>query len=218
MEQGICADRSNVRSDVCMRRVGRVFKSRAKGERGAALIESAIITPVLMMFIFGIFEFGLAFRDYLTVANATRDAVREASVAGNVGDTDYRMLRSIRRAAAALPDDGLDVIVIFKASGPTADVPPSCAAGSSQDDVCNVYTSATLLLDETQFGCQETPTDPINSPDRFWCPFDREVSAGTGLDYVGIYIRSTHQYITGLFGESITFEDQMILKVEPQSQ
>lgn len=190
-----------------------------KGERGAALIESAIITPVLMMFIFGIFEFGFAFRDYLTVANATRDAVREASVAGNVGDTDYRMLRSIRRAAAALPDDGLDLIVIFRATGPTSTVPASCAAGTSTVGLCNVYTSASLQLDETQFGCQAVADgDLINSPDRFWCPFDREVSAGTGLDYVGIYIRSQHDYITGLFGDSITFDDQMILKVEPQSQ
>ena len=186
-----------------------------------------MITPVLMLFIFGIFEFGFAFRDYLTVANATRDAVREASVAGNVGDTDYRVLRAIQRAAAALPDDGIDRVVIFRAETPNDTVPPGCAAGTASDDdgsgtdteICNVYTSASMLLDDSQFGCQEIAAgDPLDSPDRFWCPFDREVSAGTGLDYVGIYIASTHDYVTGLFGDSITFTDQMILKVEPQSQ
>ena len=168
---------------------------------------------------FGIFEFGFAFRDYLTVANATRDGVREASVAGNTGDADYRMLRAIERAAAALPDDGLDLIVIFEATGPNASIPANCRAGTAVAGVCNVYTSSSLLLDDTQFGCLETSNgDPIDSLDRFWCPFDREVSTGTGLDYVGVYIRSDHDYITGLFGDSITFEDEMILKVEPQSQ
>ena len=58
----------------------------------------------------------------------------------------------------------------------------------------------------------------MDSPDRFWCPTGREVSVGAGLDYVGIYIRITHQYITGLFGDDVVFEDQMILKVEPQEQ
>ena len=192
---------------------------RCRGERGAALVESAIITPVLMLFLFGIFEFGFAFRDYLTVANATRDGVREVSVAGDVGDADYRMLRSIRRASAALPDGGLDIVVVFEASGPTSTVPAGCAAGSPASGVCNVYTPAQMGLDISFFGCQSIAAgDPVDSPDRHWCPRDRETSVGTGLDYIGVYVRGSHEYITGLFGSSVTFEDQMILKVEPQSE
>ncbi len=190
---------------------------RVRGERGAALVESAIITPVLMLLIFGIFEFGSAFRSYLTVSNVVRDAVREVSVAGNTGDADYRMLRAMERAAAALPDDSLDVLVVFEATGPDSIVPSGCKAGTPSAGVCNVYTSSNFSLAESQFGCQTSPPDPVNSPDRFWCPFDRQVSAGSGLDYVGVYVRYTHQYITGLFGTSVVFEDQMILKVEPQT-
>ncbi|MFT5202194.1 MAG: hypothetical protein ACI9C1_001580 [Candidatus Aldehydirespiratoraceae bacterium] len=195
-----------------------VRNPRTRGERGATLLESALITPLLLLFVFGIFEFGFAFRDYLTVANATRDGAREASVAGNVADTDYRTLRSIKRAAAALPTDGLDLVVIFKASGPTETVPATCAAGTSVVDVCNVYTPSDFNLVEAEWGCQSTantPPDPINSPDLSWCPKDRQVSTGSGLDYVGIYIQATHEYVTGLFGDRIVFEDQMILKVEP---
>lgn len=194
-------------------------RRRGRGERGATLVESALITPVLLLFVFGIFEFGFAFRDYLTVANSTRDGVREASVAGNNGDADYRMLRAIQRASAALPDDGLDLIVVYKASGPNSPVPAGCAAGTPQAGVCNVYTASALNLDSTQFGCLEIANgDPIDSLDRHWCPYDREVSAGTGLDYIGVFIKSRHDYVTGLFGSSIDFDDEMILKVEPQSQ
>ena len=190
---------------------------RGHGDNGSTLVESAVVTPVLLLFIFGIFEFGFAFRDYLAVANSTRDAAREASVAGNVLDSDYRMMRAIERASAALPDGALERIVIWEASGPTDTVPNGCENGTAAVGLCNVYTGNDLTLPEASFGCQEIAAgDPVDSPDRFWCPSDREVSVGAGLDYVGIYIRITHQYITGLFGDDVVFEDQMILKVEPQ--
>lgn len=196
-------------------------RRRARGESGATLIESAIITPVLLLFIFGIFEFGFAFRDYLAVANSTRDAAREASVAGNVLDADYRMLRAVERASAALPDDALERIVIWEATGPDDEVPTGCKNGTADDgslgEYCNVYSASDLLTVEADFGCDESAIAP-NALDRFWCPKDREVSVGAGLDYVGVYIRITHTYITGLFGDEIVFEDQMVLKVEPQEQ
>jgi hypothetical protein len=192
---------------------------RGNGERGATLIESAVVTPVLLLFVFGIFEFGFAFRDYLAVANSTRDAARAASVAGNVRDADYRMLRAIERASAALPDGAIERIVVWEATGPNDAVPSGCAGGTPQVNVCNVYSAADLTVPEINFGCQEVALgDPVDSPDRFWCPSTREVSVGTGLDFVGVYIRITHDYITGLFGDSVVFEDQMILKVEPQEQ
>lgn len=109
--------------------------------------------------------------------------------------------------------------MIFEATGPTDVVPASCKAGTPVTGVCNVYSSADLTVAEIEFGCQDVALgDPYDSPDRFWCPRDREVSVGSGLDYVGIYVRITHDYITGLFGNSVTFEDQMILKMEPQEQ
>ena len=189
----------------------------ACGDKGATLIESAIVTPVLLLFIFGIFEFGFAFRNYLGVANSTRDAAREASVAANVLDADYRMMRAIERASAALPDEVIERIVIWEASGPSDDVPPICAEGTPSHGLCNVYSGSDLTMPKVHFGCQEIALgDPVDSPDRFWCPGDREVSVGSGLDYVGVYIRITHRYITGLFGDDIVVEDQMVLKVEPQ--
>lgn len=186
-----------------------------RGERGSTLVEAAIITPVLMLFIFGIFEFGFAFRDYLAVSNVVRDAAREASVSGDASAADYRILRSVVRAGAALPDDAIDRIIVFEASAPDSTPHPDCLAGSprSTTDRCNIYTPADFNLAETEFLCDPTP--PIPDPDRFFCPDDRDVSV-SNLDFVGIYVEITHDYITGLFGASTTFSDQIILKLEPQ--
>ncbi|MDG1409976.1 MAG: pilus assembly protein [Acidimicrobiales bacterium] len=190
---------------------------RMRGDSGAVIVESAIITPLLMLFVFGIFEFGFAFRDYLAVANSARDGAREASVAADAADADYRMLRSIQRASVALPDGVIERIVIWEAAGPTDTVPTSCKNGTPVTGICNVYDAADLSVPEYQFGCQEIASgDLFNSPDRFWCPIDRKVIAGSGLDFVGVYVQITHDYITGFFGDSVEFDDHIVLKVEPQ--
>lgn len=192
---------------------------RNRGERGASLVEAAVVTPVLLLIIFGIFEFGFFFRNYLAVSNGARDGAREASVAANVADADYRVMRAIERATAALPDDAIETIKVYEATDPedrASDV--GCGGTSSVVGVCNVYVASDLTRDVTQWGCQTVAGgDPVDSPDRFWCPTDREVSIGTGLDYVGIEITVSHDYITGLFGSSTTFDDYIVLKVEPQS-
>ena len=181
------------------------------------MVESALVTPLLMIFLFGIFEFGFAFRDYLGVANSTRDGVRAASVAGDDLDADFRALSSIRRAGAALPDGTIQRIVIYKASGPDADPSATCAAGTSVVNECNAYLASDLNRPVDQFGCASSTIAPF-APDRFWCPSARQTSAGSGLDYVGVYMVVQHDYVTGLFGNAITFDDQIVLKVEPQSQ
>ncbi|MGH9385245.1 MAG: TadE/TadG family type IV pilus assembly protein [Vicinamibacterales bacterium] len=54
-------------------------------ERGAALVEFAIVSIVFFTFVFGITEFGRMIFDYNLVSTATRDGARWASVRGNTG-------------------------------------------------------------------------------------------------------------------------------------
>ncbi len=193
---------------------------RCRDDRGSTLIEAALITPVLFLFIFAIFEFGFAFRDYLAVSNGTRDGAREASVAGDVADADYRVLRAVQRATASLPDGAIERVVVYRAIDPedtVADADPSgnCASGIPVAGVCNVYLPSDFLLPVAEFNCDAS--NPIPDPDRFWCPRDRQVTIGSGLDYIGIEITITHDYVTGMFGDSVTFNDYIVLKVEPQA-
>ena len=48
-------------------------------ERGQALLELAIILPVLLILLMGLVEIGFALRDYLIVVNATREGCRFAA-------------------------------------------------------------------------------------------------------------------------------------------
>lgn len=49
-------------------------------ERGAAAIEFALLLPVLVMILVGVFEFGLAYNNYLAVTHAAREGARMAAV------------------------------------------------------------------------------------------------------------------------------------------
>lgn len=50
-----------------------------KDERGAVLIEMAVVLPVLLAIGLGVFEFGNIFYQYHLLSNAVRDAARYAS-------------------------------------------------------------------------------------------------------------------------------------------
>lgn len=51
-----------------------------KNENGANAVEFAIILPILVVLIFGIFQFGLAYNNYITITHAAREGARLAAV------------------------------------------------------------------------------------------------------------------------------------------
>lgn len=54
--------------------------SRKRSRRGTALLEFALVVPMLFLLILGIMEFGWYSKNQLTVANASREGVRLASL------------------------------------------------------------------------------------------------------------------------------------------
>lgn len=47
---------------------------------GAVAVEMALVLPILLLFVFGIIEFGILFNRYNSVAHAAREGVRRLSV------------------------------------------------------------------------------------------------------------------------------------------
>lgn len=54
-----------------------------KRENGQAMVELALILPVLLLILMGIIEFGFMFNSYLTLNNVSREAARYASLGGS---------------------------------------------------------------------------------------------------------------------------------------
>lgn len=55
----------------------------APNDRGAAIVEMALVLPVLILLLMGIFEFGRAYNAKITLTQATREAVRILAISGD---------------------------------------------------------------------------------------------------------------------------------------
>ncbi|MCL6471891.1 MAG: pilus assembly protein [Firmicutes bacterium] len=64
-------------------------KFKIANQQGASSVELAIILPVLTLILFGIFQFGLAYRDYLAITHAAREGARLAAV-GEFSESEVR--------------------------------------------------------------------------------------------------------------------------------
>jgi len=51
-----------------------------KNEKGASAVEFALILPILIILVFGIVQFGIAYNNYIALTHATREGARLAAV------------------------------------------------------------------------------------------------------------------------------------------
>lgn len=182
------------------------------GERGASLLEFALVAPLLLMLTFGTFEFGLFFKDYLTVSNTTRAGARVGSAAGSSADADYQILQAVKAASAALPGgaNSIEQISIYRSTSVGGGPTTTCRATSSTADKCNVYTASAFSQPLSVFGCGP------GSVDFAWCPTTRSDSQAVGPDFIGVWVKTTHGFVTKMFGSSTTITDHVVMRIEPR--
>ncbi len=198
--------------------MSRLRRRRVHGDRAAALVEAAFITPVFALLIFGMLEFGLTFRDYLTVANVSRDSARGASAYGDGLYADYNIIQVALQSSKGFRPNEIQRLIVFNAGSVSGDITnpshpahPCLTATIGIAGVCNVYDAGDLARAKTAFGCKST-----EDLDRFWCPSVRETSASGPPDYVGVYVKARHDFITGLFGPGMDLTDMLVMRIEPQ--
>lgn len=190
----------------------RSSQRHSERERGASLLEFALVAPVLLLLIFGALEYGMFFKDYLTVSNTTRTGARVGSAAGSGADADYQILQAVKAAATALPggSSSIQAISIYKATSAGGGPSATCQTASSSADKCNTYTAAAFAQPLTKFGCGAGSIDSV------WCPTTRGDSQAIGPDYLGVWVKTTHGFVTKLFGTSRTITDGVVMRIEPK--
>ena len=176
---------------------------RARDERGATLVEAAIILPVVVLIVFGIIEFGLAFKDSLTVSSATRAGARTASAEPRQPTFNSDTAKAVARAVSALPSGSVEQLWIYKAN---VDGDPVDGGGSAYTS-CNTCAVFTWDVATDQF---------IRQPGPDWNPMTQNACVGdSGHDAVGVYLKVNHDFVTGFFGQQIVLKDHSVMNLEP---
>ncbi len=172
---------------------------RARSSRGAVAVEFALILPILLLLVFGIIEFGLAFKDNLTLASATRAGARTASASAKATDFKDVVGAAMSRAITGIDPDDIETLLVYKAR---PDGLPVSGTNSSCSDFCYRY-----VWDDT-----DKRFEASASPD--WPGVEHDACARTAHS-VGIYLQMKHEYLTGLFPGDLTLSNRTVMRFEP---
>ena len=107
---------------------------RNVSERGAVAVEAALLTPMLVLLLFGIIETSLFMRDVVSASSSTRVATRIASVSAGAGPGTCQASANpppcspasvpalaqaaadaVQKAGTAMPKDQINWILIYNA-------------------------------------------------------------------------------------------------------
>jgi Flp pilus assembly protein TadG len=189
----------------------------AGDERGAALVELAVMLVLLIVIAFGIIEFGSGWNRKLQIETASRAGARVGSSLGNTRLADYGVLQAVRSALSAVGLANVDYVVVYKSTTADGSRPAGCngASPTSQNGSCNVYTGS-YLQTMAQSDFTGTTTCAGTSPDRFWCPTTRQNVQSIGADYLGVWVRARYVTITGVFESPFSLSSGAVMRLEPK--
>ena len=186
-----------------------MFKARDGRDRGAVMVEMAIVVPIFLLLVFGMLEFGLAFKNKLTMAHAANQATRRATVLGNDATADIEILQAFEEGlVGAASVDWIVYVDIFRGND------------DGSKDVWDRYT-----YDADGVPCDWDPcpdpaiVDPVvyGSPDNYPpCARDISLDPSDGVDTIGVEVEYTHTWVTGVLGFSQeTWHETAMGRMEP---
>lgn len=178
-------------------------------ERGAALLEFALLLPIIVILLALMFDVGAGFIAGQSSAEAARSAARIASQDPTSRDADYLALSSIRSSFIDAGDtvQWVAIYLTTPASGDT--IPAACRpGGGGATGVCNVYSGAQIAaLAPEQF----EGTDCSGDLDALWCPLDREEDDG---EYLGVAVWGANRRTIGLLiNDPVELHDQAVFPI-----
>jgi hypothetical protein len=187
-------------------------RARRRTDRGVAVLEMVLVLPLLLVLLFGIGEFGLAWVSGNRLEGAVSAAARVGSSQGSVTDADRAILMQLR---ASLPDDLLDNVtrVVVYESDSGGSIPAACLSNSPTSQVgvssrCNVYSGATLR--------GVTVSTNLGAAQGYWPPSERRDRLSGPPDYIGVLVQTRHDDFSGTFWrDGFDIERRSIYRIQP---
>jgi TadE-like protein len=211
-----------------IKRLRRAVHARRRAQsRGAVAVEAALVTPFVFMLLIGILEFAFVMRDYVAVTSASRSGARMASASAGAGvqvcdsgetgtecantaapELAKLAANAIQTQSSALNKDAINYILIYKANA--KGFPGSLTGwGSNPRTDCKnagACVAYTWVKASDKF--------KYSSTDGSWASSTINACVSNS-DSVGVYLNTTHSYITKMFGSSSTISDRTIMRFEP---
>jgi Flp pilus assembly protein TadG len=194
-------------------RVGHRFaeSSHRQRQRGAVLVEAAIVTPLLIGLLLGLFDVGVAWRANTNLSRDLHGVVLGAARHNGDRLTDFEVLRAVTHGLG--DNESLNWVIVYKTDSTRSEPSASCVATAEalvvgttgENGVCNIYSGAYAL---TATAADFVDPNCASEPDRPFCPTGR--SALSSTDRLGVALSVDHEWITGFLGDSLTMTDHAV--------
>lgn len=169
-------------------------------DRGVAAVEAAIITPIFLLLVVGILEFGLVFKDQLAVTSAARSGARIASAEPRNASFATDAAAAVAQEASALDSKTIKALWIYQADSTGHPIGANGGFGSCSLN-CIVFT-----WNGTSFVQSSGSWDPMTQDA---CVGDPQHTS------VGVYLDVDHPAVTKVIFNSIGLSSYTVMRLEP---
>ena len=169
-------------------------------DRGAVAVEAAIITPIFILILVGILEFGLVFKDQLAVTSAVRAGARIASAEPRQATFATDAAAQVAKEGSALDFTQVQALWIYKAD---ASGYPLGAGGTF-----NSCTSSCVQFSWNAATGQFVPSSGS------WSSTSQDACFGE-QDSVGVYMSFKHDAVTNLIFSTMNLTSHTVMRLEP---
>lgn len=150
---------------------------RARGHRGASLVEFALVLPILTLFLFGIVQFGIAYDRQQSVNSGAREGAR-------LGALDITTMDDIARS----------VIASYGASAAAGEDPTITVSDSSGSVIGTRDEAGTYLISGSS--THPATPDPARQNDYTLMPCGR----ATPSDFIHVVVSTPYDITIPFFG------------------
>ena len=133
-----------------------LFLRRRNRESGQAMVEFALVLPVLLLILLAILKFGLLFENYLTLTDAVRSGARTLAIGRGTANACTPAVAQVKASAGSLNQSSLTV----STSTITFTSPDSCTSLTSGNAVT---MSASYPCNLSIMGINFAPSCTLNA-------------------------------------------------------
>jgi len=192
------------------------MSNRHKTEKGATLVEAAIAYGLLFLTLFAVAEFGLAFKDWLSVSHASRGGARSGATFGDDPSADILVLRDVEGTMAPIGLAAGNTVRVYRANSPNVNASETYTYSPGTE--CGTAGTWMGTPNPLPGCCDWSPCPELGRPNYqtpTWDPASRDITAPV-TDRIGVEIFFTHSWVTGFFGNDLDLNTATDFQIEPQ--
>jgi len=182
--------------------IKRAVRAPGRSNRlGQGLTEFAIVMPLLIVLLLGVFDTGLLMFGVGTSDYAVGEGARVAAEAGNAADADAQIIQAIQSTALHQPFVQVTEIDIYKLNeDPVTGNLTADASGCASNPCLNKY---------------DANGNPLTAP---WASSSRNVTNGSS-DFIGVIIKYQYNWKSGVLisATPLQLSATSTVRLEPQT-